>query len=63
MNKFIASICILGTALVLSACESTQSHNSGSNYAYGRTAGQADVAYAKKSTRSSDRVFRSVQSK
>jgi len=63
MNKFIATFCIIGTALVLSACESAYSKHSGSGYAYDRTAGSVDAMAAKKSSSRSNRVFRSVQSK
>lgn len=62
MNKFIATFCIIGTALVLSACEGTYSSHSGGGFAYDRTAGEVDAMAAKKGTRST-RVFRQVQSK
>lgn len=58
MNKFVATICIVGTALVLSACETASSYDSGASYATERTAGNVDAAPAK-----TERVFRRVQTK
>lgn len=57
MNKLFATLCIVGTALVLSACETAekQSYDSGASYATDRTAGDVDAR--------SERVFRRVQSK
>ncbi|MEM7679388.1 MAG: hypothetical protein AAF182_00065 [Pseudomonadota bacterium] len=63
MNKFIATFCIIGTALALSACHSASyTHHSGASFAHQRTAGMVD-GKMKKSYSTSDRVFRRVQSK
>ena len=62
MNKFIATFCIIGTALVLSACETSTTHSSGASHAHGRTAGNVEGVQAAQPTRS-ERVFRRIQSK
>ena len=62
MNKFAATLCIVGTALALSACETGTTFDSGSNYATSRTAGQLDAEAAPVVQRT-ERVFREVQTK
>lgn len=59
MKKFAATLCIIGTALVLSACETSTSYDSGSNYATGRTAGDVDTT----APVVQERVFREIQTK
>lgn len=59
MKTFAMTLCIIGTALTLAACESSSSYNSGANYASGETAGQAQQATEARA----ERVFRKVQSK
>ena len=60
MKKLAATLCIVGTALTLAACESTNNgtYDSGSSYANERTAGNVDAAPVR-----NERVFRSTQSK
>ncbi|MCB1532840.1 MAG: hypothetical protein KDJ35_08220 [Alphaproteobacteria bacterium] len=62
MNKFAATLCIVGTALALSACETGTTFDSGANYATSRTAGQMDQVDNVKPMQS-ERVFREVQTK
>ena len=57
MNKFVTALCIIGTAFVLSACGTSQSYNSGANYA-SDTAG--DMAGTQAQT---ERVFRKAHTK
>lgn len=64
MNKFAATLCIVGTALALSACETGTTFDSGSNFATSRTAGQIDrVDTVKRAPVQTERVFREVQTK
>lgn len=61
MNKFAVTLCIAGTALALSACETGHSYDSGASYATERTAGDVDAAPAPAAP--AERVFREAQSK
>ena len=64
MKKFTTTLCIVGTAMALSACGTT--YDSGANYATERTAGNVDaapVAVAQPAPVQAERVFREVQSK
>ncbi len=62
MNKLAATLCIVGTALALSACETGTTYDSGANFATGRTAGEMDRAQPAPVQRT-ERVFREVQTK
>lgn len=61
MKKFAATLCLIGTAVAVSACESSQTttYDSGANYANERTAGEMDA----QPVRRTERVFRETQSK
>jgi hypothetical protein len=62
MNKFTTTLCIVGTAMALSACGT--SYDSGANYATQRTAGNVDkVVVTQPAPVKAERVFREVQSK
>ncbi len=61
MKKFAATLCIAGTAIALSACETSGSYDSGASYATERTAGDVDAAPAKAAP--AERVFREYQTK
>ena len=63
MNKFAATLCIVGTALALSACETGTTFDSGSNFATSRTAGALDQADPAPVVQRTERVFREVQTK
>ncbi len=56
MNKVFATFCIVGTALVLSACGTGYTFDSGASYATDRTAGTIDG-------KAQERVFRDTQTK
>ena len=64
MKKFAATLCIAGTAIALSACESTGTGNvdTAPPYADERTAGYADEAPAP-APAPAERVFREYQTK
>lgn len=62
MNKFAATLCMIGTALALSACETGSTYDSGANFATGRTAGHLDKTQPAP-VRQTERVFREVQTK
>ena len=59
MKKLAATICIVGTALTLSACETGHTYDSGSSYATERTAGDVDGAAPVRR----ERVFKAQQMK
>ena len=61
MKKFAATLCIAGTAIALSACETSDSYDSGASYATERTAGDIDAAPVKAAP--AERVFREYQTK
>lgn len=66
MNKVLATLCIAGSVFALSACDTTSTYDSGSNYATSRTAGEVDAAPIKKKAYKpapAERVFKEVQSK
>lgn len=60
MKKFAATLCIVGSAIALSACETGSSYDSGSSYATERTAGEIDAAPAPVRA---ERVFKEYQAK
>jgi hypothetical protein len=58
MKKFAATLCIVGTALTLAACDTTaNTTETGPGYATGRTAGDGDVPAP------AERVFQEKQMK
>ena len=59
MKKFAATLCIVGTALTLAACDTTSTTETGPGYATGRTAGDGDVTAAAPA----ERVFQEKQMK
>lgn len=60
MKTFATTLCIVGTALALSACGSTD--HSGASYAKGRTAGNVEAAPAPAPVKA-ERVFKQMQAK
>ncbi|MCC6598725.1 MAG: hypothetical protein IT559_08045 [Alphaproteobacteria bacterium] len=58
MKKLAATLCIIGTAITLSACETTGSNEASAPYAAERTAGNAAQAEAP-----AERVFQERQMK
>ena len=62
MKKFAATLCIAGTAIALSACETGTTYDSGASYATERTAGEVDAA-APAPAAPAERVFREYQTK
>ena len=65
MKKFAATLCIAGTAIALSACETASTHDSGASYATNRTAGEVEAApmVKKAAPAKAERVFKEYQSK
>lgn len=69
MNKFATMLCIAGTALALSACESSQMGNVETDvpYTQNRTATYTSTATAQQPVQSepvrTERVFKRVQAK
>ncbi len=59
MKLFATTLCIVGTALALSACGST--YNSGASYATDRTAGHANATKAP--APAAEKVFKEMQVK
>ncbi|MCB9983867.1 MAG: hypothetical protein H6861_09395 [Rhodospirillales bacterium] len=62
MKKFAATLCIAGTAIALSACETGSTHHSGASYANERTAGEVETM-APAQPAPAERVFREYQTK
>ncbi len=62
MKTLAVTLCIVGTAFALSACETSSSYDSGSSYATSRTAGEVDSVDNVKPMKA-ERVFREVQTK
>lgn len=64
MKTLAVTLCIIGTALTLSACETGSTYDSGASYANSRTAGNTDYNETSSGAApKSERVFREVQTK